>query len=163
MNVQNDFLSQLFINDYKWLVNKLRYKLGYTAEDVASESFTQLAIMQNLSSVREPRALLTTIAQRITYQIWRRRHLETAYFEILALRPEDTHPSPEEHALVIEALVAIDLALSGLSAKARRAFLYSQLDGLTYAEISEKLGVSVSMVRQYIAKALAACYAVANE
>ena len=68
------------------------------------------------------------------------------------------HPSPEERALLLEALFAIDRALDGLSVKARTAFLYSQLDGLTYAEIGERLGVSASMVRQYMAKALACCY-----
>ncbi|MNY46243.1 putative RNA polymerase sigma factor FecI [compost metagenome] len=52
--------------------------------------------------------------------------------------------------------------LDGLSAKARAAFLYSQIDGLTHKEIATALGVSVSMVRQYIAQALQRCYAAAE-
>lgn len=160
-----DLLTQIFTKDYRWLADRLRYRLGcqFNAEDVASESFLQLSTMPALDHVREPRAMLTTIANRVMYDLSRRRALEKAYLEALALSPERVHPSPEEQHLVFESLIAIDKALDGLPAKARTAFLYSQLDGLTYAEIAAKLGVSSSMVRQYMAKAIAQCYRVAAE
>lgn len=163
-SADKDFLSLVFRSDYKWLTERLRSKLGcgFTAEDIASEAFTQFAALPELSSVREPRALLTTITQRITYEFWRRRDLERVYLESLALTPEQTYPSPLEQLQVVEALLAVDRALGSLSDNARRAFLYSQLDGLTYAQIGERLGVSASRVRQYMAKALAACYVAAE-
>lgn len=34
-----------------------------------------------------------------------------------------------------------------------RAYLYAQLDGLPYAEIAERLGISLATVKRYIAKA----------
>ncbi len=161
---RNAFLNTVFRSDYRWLAERLRFRLGcgFQAEDVASEAFTQLAAMPDLESLREPRAMLTTIAQRVMYESWRRRDLERNYLAALAQVPEAFHPSPEERAMLVESLLAIDKALDGLSAKARTAFLYSQLDGLTYAEIGERLGVSASMVRQYMAKALANCYAAAE-
>ncbi len=161
---RNEFLSVVFRSDYRWLAERLRFRLGcgFNAEDVASEAFAQLAAVPDVESVREPRALLTTIAQRVMYETWRRRDLERNYLAALAQVPEHFHPSPEDRALLVESLLAIDKALDGLSVKARTAFLYSQLDGLTYAEIGERLGVSASMVRQYMAKALASCYAVAE-
>jgi RNA polymerase sigma-70 factor (ECF subfamily) len=45
-----------------------------------------------------------------------------------------------------------------LSAKAKAAFLYHQLDGLTYSEIGERLGVSTSRVQQYMVEAFKRCY-----
>jgi len=161
---RNDFLSVVFRKDYRWLAERLRFRLGcgFGAEDVASEAFTQLAALPDLLAVREPRALLTTIAQRVMYESWRRRDLERDYLAALARVPEAVHPSPEDRAVLVEALLAIDRALEGLSVKARTAFLYSQLDGLTYAEIGERLGVSASMVRQYMAKAMACCYLAAE-
>lgn len=161
---RNEFLSVVFRSDYRWLAERLRFRLGcgFHAEDVASEAFTQFAALPNLDTVREPRAMLTTIAQRVMYENWRRRDLERNYLDALAQMPESFHASPEERAMVIESLVAIDKALDGLSAKARAAFLYSQLDGLTYAEIGERLGISASMVRQHMAKALTNCYAAAE-
>ena len=161
---RNEYLSLIFRSDYRWLAERLRFRLGcgFQAEDVAFESFAQLAALPNLEAVREPRAMLTTIAQRVMYETWRRRDLERSYLDALANVPEAVHPSVEERAVLVESLLAIDRALDGLPVKARTAFLYSQLDGLTYAEIGERLGVSASMVRQYMAKALTACYVAAE-
>lgn len=157
---QPSVLTDIFRSDYRWLVQRLRYRLGcpFNAEDVASESFLQLSTLPALSSVREPRAMLTTIANRVMYDVSRRKALEKAYLQTLASVPEHVHPSPEEQHLLMESLITIDRALKNLPVKARRAFLYSQLDGMTYAQIAEKLGVSASMVRQYMAKALMQCY-----
>ncbi|MDO1871170.1 RNA polymerase sigma factor FecI, partial [Escherichia coli] len=47
--------------------------------------------------------------------------------------------------------------LDGLNDKTREAFLLSQLDGLTYSEIAHKLGVSISSVKKYVAKAVEHC------
>ncbi|MBI6599474.1 MULTISPECIES: sigma-70 family RNA polymerase sigma factor [Pseudomonas] len=157
-----DLLTEIFRSDYRWLAERLRYRLGcrYNAEDVASESFLQLSTLPALESVREPRAMLTTIANRVLYEVSRRKTLEKAYLLALASAPEKVHPSPEEQHMLLESLVAIDKVLDGLSSKARQAFLYSQLDGMTYAQIADKLGVSASMVRQYMTKALTQCYLV---
>jgi len=151
-------LERLFVDNYAWLRDRLRKHTAsvHAAEDAASETFLQLAQHRNLEEVREPRALLTTIAKRVLFDSWRRRDLEQAYLESMAAVPRAAHPSAEEHAIVVEALLAADAALRSLSAKARLAFLYSQLDGWTYAEIARELKVSASMVRQYMSRALAA-------
>lgn len=151
-------LQSLFREHYAWLRDQMRRQAGsvHGAEDVASEAFVQLAQHRGLDEVREPRALLTTIAKRVLFDTWRRRDLEQAYLQTLALAPHPTYPSPEERALIIEALLAVEAALESLPVKARRAFLYSQLDAMTYAEIAKELGVSASMVRQYMTQALSA-------
>lgn len=64
---------------------------------------------------------------------------------------------PEEHESQLETLQLIDRMLDGLKGKTREAFLLSQLDGLTYSEIALKLGVSVSSVKKYVAKAIEHC------
>lgn len=157
---RNEILSRVFSKDYRWLRDRLRFRLGckHQAEDVASETFVQLACLTGLELMREPRAMLSTIAQRLVYEIWRRRDLEKAYLDALSHAPESAHPSPETTVLAVEALTAIDNALATLPQKARSAFLYSVIDGLTYAEIGERLGVSASMVRQYMARALLCCH-----
>jgi RNA polymerase sigma-70 factor (ECF subfamily) len=47
--------------------------------------------------------------------------------------------------------------LDGLGAKPKQAFLMSQLEGLTYAEIARRLEVSVSSVNKYMARAIERC------
>lgn len=157
---RTDALTLIFRSDYRWLTERLRKRIshGTGAEDVASEAFLRLAEVPDLLNIREPRAMLTTLAQRVLYETWRRRDLEKAYLLALSSRPEYSHPSPEEREMVLESLLAIDRALDGLSINARKAFLFNQLDGMTYSEIADNLGVSVSMVRKYIAKALTNCY-----
>ena len=56
--------------------------------------------------------------------------------------------------MALEALVEIDRLLDGLPPKVRKAFLLSQLEGLRHGEIAECLQVSVSSVRQYLARAM---------
>lgn len=151
-------LEAWFRGHHSWLLDRVQRHLRNwaEAEDVAAETFSQAAAQashQGLNDVREPRAFLTTIAKRQMFQLWRRRDLEQAYLESLALQSEAMAPSAEERQMFIEALEGVALALQGLSAKAQQAFLYSQLDGLTYGEIADKLGVSASMVRQYMAQA----------
>jgi len=63
---------------------------------------------------------------------WRRLEIERAYLEALAWQPEALAPSPEERALVLEALLEIEALLAALPEKVRQAFLLAQLDGLSY-------------------------------
>jgi len=154
-------IDLMFENHFRWLCNRLRGQLGctFSAEDVASETFAQVLALPPATAIKEPRALLTTIAQRLVYDIWRRRDLERAYLELLAAMPEQSQPSPEESALVLQSLLAVERLLDGLSTNARAAFLYSQVDGMTYAEIAAKLKVSTARVQQYVAQGLLCCYA----
>lgn len=112
---------------------------------------------QALQGLREPRAYLTTIAKGLVSDLWRRRALEQAYMDALALMPEPMAPSPQERALVLEALHEIDAMLDGLAPKARQAFLLSQLEGLGYAEIALQLQVSERTVKRYMAQGFECC------
>jgi len=107
---------------------------------------------------REPRAFLVAIAKGLLFDYFRRAALEQAYLTELMLIPEGEQPSVEEQQMILEDLKAIDRLLGKLSTKARAAFLYNRLDGLSHAEIADKLGVSVPRVRQYLAQGIRQCY-----
>lgn len=70
--------GQLFQQNYAWLCARLSYRTGcaHSAQDIASETFLRVWSHTDPSAIREPRALLTTIAQRLMYEGWRRRELE---------------------------------------------------------------------------------------
>lgn len=151
--------AALFTEHHPWLLDRLRKRLRDVAEaeDVSSETFLRVIGYRRLHAMDEPRAYLTTIAKNVLAQLWRRRDLERAWIATLAAMPEDCAPSPEERAVLLESLDCIARALEGLPAKARTAFLLSQLDGLTYAEIAERIGMSQRMVRRYMADGLRCC------
>lgn len=159
LTARQRLLHQLFGDHHGWLYDRLRARLGCPSDaaDMASETFAQVVALEDPHSIREPRALLTTIAKRLMYASWRRHDLERVYLEALACEPEQFAPSTEQQMLAIETLVEIDRLLEGLSSRARAAFLYSQLDGMTYAEIARELGVSAPRVHQYVVQGLRAC------
>lgn len=111
-----------------------------------------------LQPPREPRAFLLAIAKGLLFDYFRRAALEQAYLTELMLIPEAEQPSIEEQQMILEDLRNIDRLLGKLSSKARAAFLYNRLDGLSHAEIAERLGVSVPRVRQYLAQGVRQCY-----
>ena len=113
---------------------------------------------EELKVPREPRALLVAIAKGLLFDYFRRAALEQAYLTELMLIPEAEQPSAEEQQMILEDLKNIDRLLGKLSSKARAAFLYNRLDGLSHAEIAERLGVSVPRVRQYLAQGIRQCY-----
>lgn len=153
-------LAELYNDHQGWLHAWLRKKLSCThlAADLSHDTFVRLLVKQEQVVMQEPRAYLLTIAQRVLSNYWRREKIERAYELALLQMPEATTPSPEERAILLETLMTIDQLLDGLPLAVKRAFLYSQLDGLGHAQIAEQLGVSITTVKRYLVKAGAQCY-----
>jgi len=88
----------------------------------------------------------------------RRRRLEAAYLEALALLPESFAPSPQERAIALQTLVRVDAMLDALPPRVREVFMLSQFEGLTYAEIAPRVGTAERTVRKRMRDALQACF-----
>lgn len=149
---------------YAWLCKKLRCQ--YHAEDVAQNTFLRLFSFSNLANISEPRGFLTTTATRLIIDESRRKKVEQRYLETYSYyhgNEEAVALSAEHIALASEKLTAIIQMLEGLPDKCQRAFILSKFDGMRYADIAKELTVSVSMVQQYITKAMVAYYKVYYE
>lgn len=158
---QHDALRDLYRAHHGWLLGWLKRKLGCTfdAADFAQDTFFRLLSHDELAQLQTPRAYLTTVATRLIVDRARRRKIETACLESWAtLYGEASAPSSESLAQAVQALDALAALLHALPEKPRTAFLLHRLDGLTHAQIAKQLGVSASMVKQYIAATLVHCY-----
>lgn len=155
-----DTISSLYQAHHGWLHGWLRRRLNcsHQAADLAQDAFVRLLAKPEPVALREPRAYLTTIAHGLVVNHWRRKALEQAYLEALAQRPEAFAPSPEARQLAVEALEEIARLLDGLPAQMRDIFLLSQLDGLTYPVIADRLGITVNVVQKAMVRATAHCY-----
>lgn len=153
-------VQSLYSDHHGWLHAWLRKKLGcaHRAADLSHDTFMRLLAREEPVAILEPRAYLTTIAQRVLANHWRREQIERAYLEALAHASDALAPSPEERAILMETLVEIDRLLDGLPAQVKRAFLHAQLDGMGHAEIAAKLGISISTVKRHLVRAGAQCY-----
>lgn len=158
-------VHSLYSDHHGWLQSWLRRRLGNTfdAADLAQDVFMRVLQRRQPVQAREPRAFLSTIANGLVIERWRRRELELAWLETLAAMPEPEAPSPESRLIFLETLIEIDRVLDALKPAVRTAFLLAQLDGLTCPQIAERLGVSLATVERYIAKALRSCYALRFE
>jgi RNA polymerase sigma-70 factor (ECF subfamily) len=153
-------LQALYCDHHGWLQGWLRKKVGDAcdAADLAHDTFLRLLTRDEQVTLREPRAYLTTIAQGLLSNLHRHRKIEQVFLQTLRQLPPVLHPSPEERAVLLEALSEIDRRLDGLPQPVRKAFLLSQLDGLSQKEIARMLGVSLPSVQRYIARAVHQCY-----
>jgi RNA polymerase sigma factor (sigma-70 family) len=155
---RND-VGGLFRAHYPWLCARLRRHLGASSsvEDIAAETFLQLLESPGLTPIREPRALLTTIAHRLLYQLWRRRDLERQHLDQLQHLDQHQAISPEERLQLTQALQGLDRTLERLPGKVRATFLLSRIDGLTYPQIAAELGISQRSVSDYMTRSQALC------
>ncbi|MCB5189006.1 sigma-70 family RNA polymerase sigma factor [Methylobacillus caricis] len=163
---QTELLRNLYLDHQGWLQNWLRHKLGchFQAADLTQETFCRLlsASRVDLAALRTPRAYLTTTATRLIIDQVRRQKVEQAYIEALALAQDGVHAiSPEQHLTIVETLTLVATMLESMPEKPRQAFMLSRFENLTYPEIGEVLGVSGSMVKQYIAAAMVHCHDIA--
>jgi RNA polymerase sigma-70 factor (ECF subfamily) len=155
---RND-VGGLFRAHYPWLCTRLRRHLGASSsvEDIAAETFLQLLESPGLTPIREPRALLSTIARRLIYQLWRRRDLERQHLDQLQYLDQPLAISPEERVQLTQALHGLNRTLERLPGKVRATFLLSRIDGLTYPQIAAELGISQRSVSVYMSRTHALC------
>lgn len=164
----SDQVGQLYTQHHRWLYAWLSKKLGcsHHAADVAQDTFVRLFCLSAINTIKQPRGYLTTTANRLIIDEARRKKVEQYYLENYHYYHggegvERTACSAEELVIITETLVAIVQMLEALPEKCQRAFLMSRLEGMRHAEIAEALGVSKSMVKQYMTKAMLHCYQLA--
>ena len=153
-------LHTLYRDHHSWLQNWLRRQLGNTwdAADLSQDTFIRvLTSSQTVAEIREPRAYLLTVGKRLLNTFYARRSLEQAYMDALQQLPQEVTPSPEQRWALLETLQALDELLDGLPLGVRRAFLWSQLEGVGYREIAARLEVSERTVKRYMAQAYEHC------
>lgn len=152
-------VTALYSDHHGWLQGWLRRKMGNAvdAADLAHDTFLRVLARRDTPRLLAPRAYLGAIARGLVADFFRHKDIERAYLDALAALPEAHAPSPETRAIVLEALVAIDTMLDGLKPAVRQAFLLSQLDGLTYEQIAQQLGVTKRTVSNYMCTAIEHC------
>ena len=155
-------ISNLYSEHHGWLFGWLRRKLGcaQNAADLAQDTITRiLNARESVATLREPRAFLSTTARRLIIDQVRRKQIENAYLQELALTAQalEGFQSPEQILTTLEALEHIAFILEGMQDKVRQAFVLYYLDGLKQSEIARQLALSDRTVRKYLIQALLHC------
>jgi RNA polymerase sigma factor (sigma-70 family) len=130
--------------------------LGHDSEDLTQEVFVRLARRNAGEDIAQVEQYLFRTARSVLIDHHRRG----------ASRQNSAHVSYEESAHAIEdfstehvlmareQVEAVRQCLESLPDLVRMAFVLHRFEGMTYAEIAQRLGVSVSSVEKYMMRAL---------
>ncbi len=129
------------------------------AEDLIQELFIRLIRQVDKVPPDNPRGFLLAAATNLLRDRWRRRAVrkldQMDCIDDFIYEFEDAYEfEPSLWYEQIEKLEQLDAALSGVGPKVASAFSRHRVEGSSYAEIAEDMGVSVSMVEKYISSAL---------
>lgn len=152
---------------YRELQNFLTHRLrdSDAATDLAQESYLRVLGMQQAGErVEQPRALLYRIANNLIVD--RHRRVEVRDQVVIAddqlTNAQVAGPSawePEVAAMSAQAVESLLEAIDALPPRCREVFILYKFDGLSYADIGERMGISVRTVEMQLQIAMAACWA----
>lgn len=156
---KQQYFSDLYQQHQPWLKSWLQKKLGSSdhAADIAHDAWLKLFKQDEMPTHEQSRPYLVNIAKGLMIDRYRRYRVEQAYMQTLQDYEEQYTPSPEQQYLIIETLFQLELGLSQLPKETKQAFLLHRVEGKTYKQIAEILGVSLSSVERYISRALLTC------
>lgn len=130
------------------------------AADMTQDVFTQWLDYDDRAKVEQPRAFLFQMARNLLRDHWRRqkvRHIVRAHHETDVEPATDDQHDPLAGAQRLQRLEQLKSVLAELSPRRREALMLHRFEGLSQAQIAERMGISLSMVEKHIAIALLHC------
>lgn len=140
----------------RFLARRVRNRAD--ARDVAQEAYVRLLRLERQELIRDPQPYVYRLAANLVHEFELKRRTDdarlTRWTEERAL---DESEATENEADAIGLGKRIDAVLAELTPKCRAVVVLHRRDGMTYEEIAERLNISPSMVKKYLAFGLRHC------
>lgn len=162
-NEKNTLVTTLMARHGQKLRGFLEARLRHAMADVPDlmqQVCERLLRLGEPGSIRSPEAYLFSIARSVLHEHRLRRATQLTAIDIedvLAELADFEQPGPEEHLYAQQRLAEIERALAQLPRKAYVTLVLNRVAGLPLDQVAERLGISRSMAKKYLAKALAHC------
>jgi RNA polymerase sigma-70 factor (ECF subfamily) len=143
----------------QYLAARLRNAAADVA-DLAQEVYLRLLRINNHETIRDTPAYLFTVASHVLHQYRLRRAAMPQSVEIMDVVAELQNVADTDPAKQVELEQQFELLGRGLYQHSPRAYttlMLHRCDGLSLQEIADRLGVSLSMAKRYLSKALTYC------
>jgi len=143
-----------FLDHYHELIGTWTRKLRsrQQAEDLTHDAFVR--VLENpREQVEQPRAYLHQTARNIAVDGFRREDRRQA-LEVFDETSTSSSGDPEAYVHALELADSVERALAELPLNCRRVFIWQKLEGLTQAEIAQRMGLSKNMVEKYMIRTL---------
>ena len=150
---KRDFID-LFNQMYQPVKNYVYYKMGdiQVAEDVTQDTFIKVWVRRREIRQQTVKPLLYTIANNLCKNKF--EHQQVVFEFANSYKQNESIASPEFELELKEFNDQLQRAIGNLNEKQRTVFLMNRIDGLTYKQIAENLGLSVKAVEKRMKNAL---------
>jgi RNA polymerase sigma factor (sigma-70 family) len=125
------------------------------ADDLIQEAFLRLQVYCRDHEVRNTGGFLLRTALNLAFD--RNRHARVAGVVPQSLEDlplVDPSPPPDEVYAAHERLLRMKAGLEAMSPRRREVFILNRIEGYSFPQIAERLGVTVSAVEKHAAKAI---------
>ncbi|MBD0401673.1 RNA polymerase sigma factor [Flammeovirga sp. EKP202] len=163
MNTQNQIhkisekeFKELFDKYYDSIRSFIFYKIGDIdlSEDIAQETFVKFWESREKVILDTVKTYLYTIANNLMLNHIKHGKVVLQFEQKQNKKDGEVETNPEYKMELDEFQSTLNKTISEIPDKSRTVFLMNRIDGLTYTEISERLGVSVKAIEKRMSKAL---------
>jgi RNA polymerase sigma factor (sigma-70 family) len=159
---KDQIIQELYLTYRKELIGFIvgKYSLDHSqAEDIVQMVFIRFNEFEPINEIENPRAFLYKMCGNTAIDKLRHEKVKSKYFDASSIYEEPyTEIGPEEEIDSRERLNIITRAMWAMPSKRRELLAMKGIDGLSYAEIARRVGLSETVVRKHISKALADCH-----
>jgi RNA polymerase sigma-70 factor (ECF subfamily) len=124
------------------------------ALDIVQEAYCRIFRLGDLRSVNHLRGYLFKTARNIATDWVRQRVVREAYVLDEPLRGNKESASPEDIWLAREELEALERNVNNLPPKCKYALIMVRLEGASYEEVGQRLGIKTHSARRLVERAI---------
>lgn len=139
---------------YYFLLSRLRNEQD--AKDVVQEIYLRLLRLGSGELIRDPHAYVYFVASQVLAQFRMRANLNPLVYDSALMLHRDAELAGTSRDPVADSWLTLSEAealLDALPATHRKVFMLRKLDGLSWIQIGQKLGISVHTVKKYLYEA----------
>lgn len=153
-------ISSLYHDHWASLCKFLNRQFGSgppDPEDLAQAAFEKIMSLKDTSSIRNPRAFLYTVARNFALEHKRRGRTQDRYIEDVMQEYDENleQITPERILIEKQRLHVMEKTIAGMPYKQRKVLKLSRFNGMSYREIADETGWSVSDVARQVNNAMA--------
>ncbi|MEO6290430.1 MAG: sigma-70 family RNA polymerase sigma factor [Ginsengibacter sp.] len=128
-----------------------------TAEELVQDVFSKIwSKRKNISVEKSFASYLFVVGRNRVYDFFKQRSRDYALYALVKSAAAEYYSHIEEGLFARENVELLQKAIASLPPQRRRAFELCKLEGLSYRQASENMGVSLSTLKDHMANALEA-------